>query len=49
MFSGVLVLPSLGAAMVTMTGSYAVAYGALGVAAICTGLILAAGNRGART
>lgn len=45
MFSGVLVLPSLGAALVTMTGSYALAYGALGVAAILTGLVLAAGNR----
>lgn len=48
MFSGVLVLPSLGAALVTRTGSYGLAYGALGVAAILTGLMLASGNRGAR-
>jgi len=48
MFSGVLVLPSLGAALVTKTGSYGLAYGALGVAAILTGLMLAAGNRGPR-
>jgi hypothetical protein len=44
MFSGVLVLPSLAAALVTMSGSYALAYGVLGAAAILTGLMLAAGN-----
>jgi MFS family permease len=44
MFSGVLVLPSLAAALVTMSGSYALAYGGLGAAAILTGLMLAAGN-----
>jgi hypothetical protein len=45
MFSGVLVLPSLGAALVTMSGSYALTYGVLGVAAILTALLLASGNR----
>ena len=45
MFSGVLVLPSLGAALVTMSGGYALTYGLLGIAAILTALVLAAGNR----
>jgi predicted MFS family arabinose efflux permease len=49
MFSGVLVLPSLGAALVTMSGSYSLTYGVLGVAALLTALVLASGNREAST
>lgn len=49
MFGGVLVLPSLGAALVTMSGSYALTYGVLGVAAILTALVLVSGNRKAST
>ena len=46
MFSGVLVLPSLAAIMVTGSGSYAVAYAAAGLLAAGAGLALGIGGRG---
>jgi hypothetical protein len=45
MFTGVLVLPSLGAVLVTNTGSYVLAYGVLGAAAAAAALLLATGRR----
>jgi predicted MFS family arabinose efflux permease len=47
MFTGVLVFPSLGAVLVTRTGSYVVAYGVLGAAAAAAAVLLATGARGA--
>ena len=44
MFSGVLILPSLGAALVTLSGNYALAYSAFGVVAAGAGLSLARGH-----
>lgn len=43
MFSGILILPSLAALLVTTTGSFTLAYGALGFAAMCAALLLATG------
>ena len=45
MFAGALVLPSLAAVLVTTSGSYALAYSAVGVMAACAGLLLASGGR----
>lgn len=45
MFSGVLVLPSAAAATVTLSGSYAWAYGTAGVLAAAAALVLATGRR----
>lgn len=48
MFAGVLVLPSLATVLITISGSYALAYGAVGVMAAGAGLLLAAGRRFSR-
>lgn len=48
MFAGVLLLPSLATVLVTNSGSYALAYGAIGVVAACAGLLLASGGRFSR-
>ncbi|MBL8382474.1 MAG: MFS transporter [Burkholderiales bacterium] len=45
MFTGVLLLPSLAALLVTSTGSYGVAYGVMGAAAAAAGLLMTAGPR----
>ncbi len=45
MFSGVLVIPSLATLLITTTGSYALAYGAVGIAAASAAVLLA--SRGA--
>ncbi len=45
LFSGVLILPSVGAWLVTMSGSYLLAYSAFGAAAVIAGLLLASGPR----
>ena len=49
MFAGVLVIPSIVAVLVTAFGSYALAYGAVGVAGAGAGLLLATGGRFSRT
>ena len=41
LFSGVLLLPSLGALVVSVTGSYVIAFSALGVMAMAAALMLA--------
>ena len=49
MFAGVLVIPSLVTILVTASGSYAIAYGAVGVAGAGAGLLMAVGGRFSRT
>lgn len=49
MFAGVLVIPSIVAVLVTASGSYALAYSAVGVAGAGAGLLLATGGRFSRT
>ncbi len=46
MFAGVLVIPSLATVLITTTGSYALAYGAVGIAA-ASGAVLLASRRAA--
>lgn len=48
MFAGALVFPSLATVLVTTSGSYALAYGAVGVMAAAAGLLLASGGRSRR-
>jgi MFS family permease len=48
MFTGVLILPSLAALLVTGSGSYVIAYGAVGAAALLAGLMLGFGAPGPR-
>ena len=49
MFAGELVIPSIVAVLVTASGSYALAYSAVGVAGAGAGLLLATGRRFSRT
>ena len=49
MFAGALVFPSLATVLVTTSGSYALAYGAVGVMAAAAGVLLASGSRSRRS